>query len=228
MNNLVNVTSHKVETMSSTELSDLLNYEKKEVNKKIRAMFEAEIAGGEISLALDSQGRVSEYHLNELYSTMFVGRWNNPFLRKLAQFWIDRKNDKPALPDFTNPAEAARAWATEFEQKQIALEKIEADKPKVEFAESISSSVNSFDLSEASKRLKVKGLGPNKLRAWLRQNGVLMRDNKPYQKFMDGRFEIETRVRTNIDGEKESYFVTMITPRGFIWLEKVVRKHWEK
>ncbi len=37
----------------------------------------------------------------------------------------------PALPDFTNPAEAARAWASEFEQKQIAQEQLALAAPKV-------------------------------------------------------------------------------------------------
>ena len=38
------------------------------------------------------------------------------------------RSQAPALPNFANPAEAARAWASEFEQKAIAQQKlVEAD-----------------------------------------------------------------------------------------------------
>ncbi len=94
-------------TMSSSQLSELLlnakqdegisssSYDKKEVNRKIRDMFQAEIDGGKIPSSLDSRGYVIEYHLNELHSTMFVGKWHTPFLKELAQFWIDRKRPQP-------------------------------------------------------------------------------------------------------------------------------------
>lgn len=39
---------------------------------------------------------------------------------------------KPALPDFSNPAAAARAWADEYEQKLIAQEKLSIAAPKAE------------------------------------------------------------------------------------------------
>lgn len=41
----------------------------------------------------------------------------------------------PQLPDFTNPAVAARAWADEVEAKQAALVQLEAAKPSVEFVQ---------------------------------------------------------------------------------------------
>lgn len=51
------------------------------------------------------------------------------------------------LPDFTNPAEAARAWAIEYEAKEKALKEvnikekiIQEQKPLVEFANKVGSS----------------------------------------------------------------------------------------
>ena len=48
MNNLIK--ANQKETMSSVELAELLGIEKKEVNRKIRDMFAAEIEGGIIPL----------------------------------------------------------------------------------------------------------------------------------------------------------------------------------
>ncbi|EJY0670469.1 Rha family transcriptional regulator [Escherichia coli] len=38
---------------------------------------------------------------------------------------LEDAQHKPSLPDFSNPAEAARAWANEYEQKQLALQRVE-------------------------------------------------------------------------------------------------------
>ena len=38
-----------------------------------------------------------------------------------------------SLPNFEDPVEAALAWAEQYKEKQLALQKIEEDKPKVEY-----------------------------------------------------------------------------------------------
>ena len=90
-------TSTQEETMTSTQIASIIGYEKKEVNRKIKEMFPVEIDGGEIPPSLDSRGYIAEYHLSELHSTMFVGRWHTPFLRQLAEFWLKRKDIQKAL-----------------------------------------------------------------------------------------------------------------------------------
>ena len=62
-------------TMTSTQLAELLGYEKKEVNKKIRAMF-GEKESRELFSPVESTGLnagfVDYYNLPELESKMFV------------------------------------------------------------------------------------------------------------------------------------------------------------
>lgn len=73
------------------------------------------------------------------------------------------------------------------------LGKIEEDKPLVEFAETISKTSDSISIGDFAKLIKDEGikLGRNKLFEWLRDNKYLMKDNKPYQKYIDnGYFEI--------------------------------------
>lgn len=60
------------------------------------------------------------------------------------------------LPDFTNPAIAARAWAEQFEKAQALQMKVETDKPLVEFAETIQESNEDFLIRKAAKLLGVK------------------------------------------------------------------------
>lgn len=73
------------------------------------------------------------------------------------------------------------------------LGKIEEDKPLVDFAETISKTSDSISIGDFAKLIKDEGikLGRNKLFEWLRDNKYLMKDNKPYQKYIDnGYFEI--------------------------------------
>ncbi|MFH0259513.1 hypothetical protein ACGRH2_03515 [Vibrio barjaei] len=100
--------SNKLMTTDPLLISILLNYEKKEISKKIRLMFGDDKAREKFSPARDSQSRVDYYNLPELESKMFVAKHNLGYLEKITQFWIDR-NKVAVLPDFTHAAEATRA-----------------------------------------------------------------------------------------------------------------------
>lgn len=56
-----------------------------------------------------------------------------PSIRKTGQYSITQS--APALPNFSNPAEAARAWADEYEAKQKALALVEEQKATIEAQE---------------------------------------------------------------------------------------------
>lgn len=61
-----------------------------------------------------------------------------------------------ALPDFTNPAEAARAWAQEFEAKQIAEKQVAELAPKAEALETIADTSNTYCLRECAKTIGIQ------------------------------------------------------------------------
>ncbi|WP_157654795.1 phage antirepressor KilAC domain-containing protein [Burkholderia ubonensis] len=85
----------------------------------------------------------------------------------------------PALPNFANPAEAARAWAEQFEQR-AALEqekkaldaKVAEQAPKVETLERIADAEGSLCIRDAASNLQMQ---PSKLTAWLHANGWIYR-----------------------------------------------------
>ncbi|WP_176317407.1 phage antirepressor KilAC domain-containing protein [Burkholderia vietnamiensis] len=85
----------------------------------------------------------------------------------------------PSLPNFANPAEAARAWAEQFEQR-AALEqqkkaldaKLAEQAPKVEMLERIADAEGSMCIRDAASTLQMQ---PSKLTAWLHANGWIYR-----------------------------------------------------
>lgn len=103
------------------------------------------------------------------------------------------------------------------------LGKIEEDKPLVEFAETISKTSDSISIGDFAKLIKDEGikLGRNKLFEWLRDNKYLMKDNKPYQKYIDnGYFEIIEYSYNTPYGSKFG-IKTLITGMGQI---KIIEK----
>lgn len=114
------------QTMSSTELANILPYTKKEVNKKIRAMFGENEAREKFSPTLRANGQVEDYNLPELESKMFVARYDLDYLEQITQFWIDNANkvkepEVPALPQTYLEALEDLVKTTK-EKEQLALE----------------------------------------------------------------------------------------------------------
>lgn len=125
------------------------------------------------------------------------------------------------LPDFNNPIAAARAWADECEAKTKALQLIEEQKPKVEFADKVNFSKNGVDINTFAKSINWK---PNLLFEWLRKNGYLYYQNSynvPYQKHViAGYFSVKTII---LDSGLQ-YPKVLITGSGQIHLSKKINE----
>lgn len=102
-------------------------------------------------------------------------------------------------------------------QEQIAL-----DKPKVIFADAVSASHTSILVGELSKLLRQNGvdIGQNRLFAWLRENGFLIKRkgadfNMPTQYSMELElFEIKERTINNADGSIRTTRTPKVTGKG--------------
>lgn len=66
------------------------------------------------------------------------------------------KRPAPLLPDFTNPAEAARAWAEQFEAKQIAEQQIAVLAPKAIALDTIADTSNTYCLRHCAKTIGIR------------------------------------------------------------------------
>ena len=66
---------------------------------------------------------------------------------------LESQSLKPQLPDFTNPAIAARAWADEVEAKQIAHKQLEIAAPKVDFYDRVADVGNLMTAGVVGKKI---------------------------------------------------------------------------
>lgn len=111
----------------------------------------------------------------------------------------------------------------EEQQKTTILQKqIELDKPKVIFADAVTTSKTSILVGEMAKILKQNGvcIGQNRLFEWLRENGYLIKRkgtdyNMPTQKSMElGLFEIKETSVTHSDGHIMISKTPKVTGKG--------------
>lgn len=117
--------------------------------------------------------------------------------------------------------------ALEAEKKVIELqEKIDTDKPKVEFAEQLLSATNSLDFGTSCKAMQLP-FGRNKMFEICRNLGFLMHNNQPYQQFIsDGYFTLlETSFVHPKSGDRVLTTKTLLTSKGQSWLIRNFKKH---
>ena len=125
--------------------------------------------------------------------------------------------------DFNSPEKIMARALLMADKKVHRLEaQIEADRPKVLFADAVSASKSSCLIGELAKILKQNGIdiGQNKLFQWLRSNGYLISRrgeswNQPTQKSMQlGLFELKKTNINHADGHTTVNTTTKVTGKG--------------
>lgn len=128
------------------------------------------------------------------------------------------------LPDFANPAEAARAWAEQYEKTLALKAKVEQDAPKVEFFDAVAESKTAIEMKAVANTLHFKGVGRNKLFDILRTAKILMPNNMPYQRYVDGGLfrTVEQKFSTP-DGEVRVSIKTLVYQKGVDYIRKTLK-----
>ena len=120
------------ETMSSLQIAEITGKLHKDIMRAIRKMESAweKINGRKFALVeyTDEKGEKRPmYQLNKTECLYIATKFNDEARAKLVIRWEEleraKRKNEISLPNFSNPAEAARAWAAQYEQtQQLALE----------------------------------------------------------------------------------------------------------
>ena len=158
------------QTMSSLEIAELTGKPHNDVMKAIRAMEPSweKVSQGKFSLSSrkvqQPNGGVREYPCYELTKTecLYVAtKFNDEARAKLVLRWEELEQKQRAqmlqLPDFTDPAEAAMAWAKEYKEKKVlAIENKKLEEENIQLAaenQELKHDKNYLDLIMRSKAL---------------------------------------------------------------------------
>ena len=195
-----------VATMSSREIAELLESRHDKVKQSIERLAATQYQADGITIKrlpvidlppmgeyLDSLGRPAhEYHVDKRSSFIVVAQLSPEFTARLVDRWqeLEAAAAKPALalPDFSNPADAARAWADQYEARlkaETAQKQLAADNavlaPKAMIADRINDAEGTHTMAETAKIL---GTGRTRLFEFLRKHHIFDVRNMPLQKFI--------------------------------------------
>ena len=96
--------------------------------------------------------------------------------------------------------------------------------PKAEFFDTVAGSKDAIAIGDAAKVLNM-GIGRNKLFQILRANKVLMKDNIPYQEYIDrGYFRTIEQKWTTPEGETKINIKTLVYQKGLDYIRKVLKE----
>ena len=155
-----------------------------------------------------------------------------PAIRKTGGY---ARNTPVALPDFSDPVAAARAWADATESKREAEAALALAAPKVEFVDRyVSAPTSSMGIREVVKLLKTNGhtVNEHSFTEWLVSSGYMYRkqSSRPdktgkltpaAQHEKAGRFETKTGQGTN----GHTVPVYKFTGKGVSWIVGEWAKH---
>ncbi len=175
-------------TMSSREIAELTDKEHSNVMRDIRTMLDVlkKDALSFEGIYKDAYGRDKPcFNLDRELTMTLVSGYDIPLrhrvVTRLAQLEAQQSASIITLPDFTNPAAAARAWADAIEQKQAieaqaqqVTQQLALAAPKAQALDRISASDENITLTQAAKLLGIKR---DTLTHWLHANGWIYRQN---------------------------------------------------
>ncbi len=137
------------------------------------------------------------------------------------------KQDSYMIAD---PIERAKRWIEEETVRQEQAKQLEEQKPLVQFANKVAGSSDCIDVGTFAKLIKDEGikLGRNKLFEKLRDMKILMKNNQPYQTYIDREYFIVKEFTYNTSYGEKIQTKTLITGKGQIWLTEKLRNSVDK
>ena len=125
----------------------------------------------------------------------------------------------PQIPN--NYAEAMRLAADLWEENEENKKIVKELKPKAEFFDAVTDSTDAIDIGSAAKILNM-GIGRNTLFKFLRDKGVLMNNNQPYQTYVDrGYFRVIETKFSKPDGSIHINIKTLAYQKGLDYIRKL-------
>lgn len=228
MSNLMTLSNNKM--MSSKEIAELTGKRHADVIRDIRNMIGqldgADLRHEQYQSLSDERGYTSEVLLDHDLTMLLLTGYDVKARLKVIQRWKELEQ-KTALPNFTDPAESAIAWANEYKAKQLAIAEVEKQKaiieqqaPKAEFHDRF---VNADGLHNVRQTAKVLGIPEKQFVKRAIDSGVLYRTNRVltgYEKWVKAGYV--THKEEEHGGKARPQ--VMFTPKGIAWIGKRIIK----
>ncbi|MBF8780982.1 phage antirepressor KilAC domain-containing protein [Pseudomonas fulva] len=173
---LTNSPTRQVRVMSSREIAELTGKHHFHVKRDIERML-AELGEDPSTFGctyLDGQNRTqTEYRLDRERTECLLTGYSAAMRLAVIKRWRQLEEGGrvvATLPDFSNPAAAARAWAEQYELQQAASHALAIAAPKAEFVDRYVQASGSMSFRQVAKLLKAN---ERQFRQMLLDKGVM-------------------------------------------------------
>lgn len=166
---LTEIQSNKQVSMTSLQIAELVNSRHDKVKQSIERLA-ASTDKKKAVIALPPMGVVVNTANNRTYETevyifsgeqgkrdtyIVVAQLSPEFTAALVDRWQELESSQSlALPNFTDPAAAAEAWAKEYREKQALAIELKAAEPKINFYDKVGDSNNLLIASKIGQSFK--------------------------------------------------------------------------
>jgi len=120
-------------------------------------------------------------------------------------------------------SEALRLYADELEKNALLVKENERMKPKEEFFDAVTDSKTAIPIGDVAKILDM-GIGRNKLFEFMRDEKILMPDNRPYQRYIDAGYFRVVEQKYDKNGEVCINIKTLVFQKGIDFIRKRLEK----
>ena len=227
MNNLA-ILKQTAQTMSSREIAQLCQKPHDNVLKLIRSL----IDGGIVKSTTPHQymhpqnGQwYTEFLSDKRDSLVVVARLSPEFTAAVIDRWqeLEAQNNTPALPNFADPVQAARAWADAMELQQKAIAQVAELQPKAQALDAITHAKGNSNIRDTAKALEAK---QSDFIGWCLKHGWLYRDDcerlKAYaNRIQQGFMTQKSVLYRGSDSTERATMQPMFTPKGLTHLAKI-------
>ena len=235
------LTQTNIKTMSSLEIAAITNKKHAHVLRDIRSMIEQignpKLDYEQYQVVTDSHTqRTSEVKLDKNLTLTLITGYDAGLRYSITKRWdeLERGVAQPviALPDFTNPADAAIAWAAEYKAKEAAQAQVIELQPKADALERIGQSEGSLGIREAAK---AAGMKQNEFVAWCIDTDKPISARFMYRDYSGALNAYSHRIEQGLITQKMNSFVgndgrdrvapqVRFTPAGIAKIAELIQK----
>ena len=123
----------------------------------------------------------------------------------------------------SDPVERAKKWIEEEKERQKLRAENKVMLPKAQFYDTVANTESLFSMADVAKTLDM-GIGRNKLLAFLRDKGILDKDNHPYQKYVDAGYMRLIENHCKAGDNDVVYKCTYVKQKGIDYIRKILLK----
>jgi Rha family phage regulatory protein len=247
MNEIIRIDSQKVKGMTSLQIADVTHKRHDAILRDIRNIINGGAGAHNFVEATydDKQGKKRPMYELTPKGCLILASGYDVVLRekiidKLEEYQQKERTTMTELPDFTNPAEAARAWAEQFELKQLESKRadeaeqqvlaltseIEQMQPKVSYYDNILSNKSTVTITQIAQDY---GMSAKAFNRTLNALGVQHKVNDQwilYAKYLgQGYVQSKPVTITHTNGYQSIKYNTEWTQKGRLFLYDVLKNN---